>query len=153
MTEQCPCRCKRKKTARSYSQHSIIGFDNVSCSGKQVDGLAVGSQQKSLQVAQRPVRAPFLSELHGGSAQVSLELLQFNFEPGEKSEGVGRRARKTHENAIIVNAPYLFGVVLDDGVPKSYLTITGNHRPIASFDQKDCGPMKISIVSIHNGAV
>jgi hypothetical protein len=104
-------------------------------------------------VAQHAIRTPFLSQFDRCAIQISLKLLQFSFQPGKERESIRRGARKAYENAIVIDAPDLSGVMLNDRVPEGYLAVAGNGYSITPLYEKNGCAMNDFVVSFHNRAV
>src|SRR5687767_8111596 len=111
VAQKCSSGSEGIGAAGTCGQYAVVRFDNVSAAREKVSRLAVGRQQVGLEVAQGPIGAPFLGQFIGSAIQVSLELLELRFETCKKGEGVGRGSGKTHQNAVVIHSPDLFGIL------------------------------------------
>src|SRR6202166_5399737 len=90
-----------------------IGLDYVSLSAEQEGRILVRNQKQRFQVAQEFVGAPIFGEFDGGAADVAVILLQFRLETAEEGKSVSRRAGKSSQNFVLIEAAKLLRPVLE----------------------------------------
>src|ERR1700694_4377660 len=90
-------------------------------------------------MAQKFVGAPFFGELDGAASQVAVILLQLRFKAAEEGESVGRRAGKSRQDLVLIQAANLLGGVLDDAFAERDLAISGHDDSAVAADAKNCG--------------
>src|SRR5438552_4171522 len=91
-------RCgKRARSARSYSENSIIGLDDVAGSGDNEAVLAIGYSEQCFETTQNPIAPPIFCQLHCCALQVSGIPLQFFLELLEQCESIRRCTRESGE--------------------------------------------------------
>src|SRR5262249_43746614 len=94
--------------------------------------------QQSLEMAQVLISAPFLTELDGGSLELAVVLLQFAFESGKESEGVGSGAGESGNDPVVEEPPHFARIALHYRVLESDLTVTGHRDMVVPTHRQDC---------------
>ena len=87
----------------------------------------VGDEQHRLEPAQRAIGAPVARQLDRGALEIAAVLFELALEAAEQREAVGRRAGKSRQHAVVVQAPHLARLVFDDGLAERDLAVAGHH--------------------------
>src|SRR5512135_3129141 len=85
------------------------------------------------------VGAPIFREFHRCPAEIAMILVELALKPAEKREGVGGRARKSGEDLFLIETAYLLGAVLDNGLAKRDLTVSGHDNFAVATHAQDGG--------------
>ena len=100
-------RGERERPARSDRHDAVVGLDQIAVARQQERRGLVEHDQHRFEPAQDAIAAPVLRQLHGRAFQVAAVLLELRLEPREQREGIGRRAGKARQDAIVVEPPDL----------------------------------------------
>ena len=100
-------------------------------------GVLVEHDEHRLEPAQDAVAAPVLGELDRRALEIAAILLELGLEAREEREGIGGRAGKAGQDAIVVEPPDLPRALLDDRLAEGHLAIARQHRAVAVADRKN----------------
>ena len=115
----------------------VVGLDQIAVARQQERRVLVEHDQHRLEPAQDAVGPPVLGELHGRALEIAAILLELGLEAGEQREGVGRRAGKAGQDAIVVEPADLPGALLDDGLAERDLAVARQHRLVPMTDREN----------------
>src|SRR5262245_21471741 len=135
--EQRPGRALRIGPARADRDHPLLGLEHVAHAGDDERMLTVGDGEHGLEAAQDAVGTPVLGELHRGAHEVALVLVELGLEALEQGERVGGAAREAGEDAILVEAPHLFGAALDHDVAEGDVAVAAERDHAVAAYRED----------------
>jgi hypothetical protein len=107
-------------------------IDHVAVAADDQRGFLVGHGQQCLEVAQHLVGAPVLGQFYRGAGELAAVFFQLALEQLEQGEGVGSATGKAGDDTVIVQAAYLAGIALHDGVTHRYLAITTDDNTVTA---------------------
>jgi hypothetical protein len=62
---------------------------------------------------------------------------QFGLEALKQGKGVGRTTGKSCQYPVVIEAAYLAGITLHDGIAHGYLAVTADHDGITPANRED----------------
>src|SRR5258708_38801064 len=116
------------RAARSDSHQSVVWLNHIASPGKNERALGIGYDQQRFQMAKRAVLAPLLGQLNRGFLQIARKLLQLPLEALKKGDRVGRRARETGHDFVVVKTPRLPRRMLHHVITHGHLAIGDQHH-------------------------
>src|SRR5271157_4466723 len=120
--------------AGADSGNAAVRLDHIACSRQDKRVLLVRNQEKRLQPPQQAVGPPVFCQLDGGPGNIAVVLFELLLEALKKGKRIGRRPGEACETSVLIEFPYLFRRMLQDGVLKRDLPVSGEYDPVFVSD-------------------
>jgi hypothetical protein len=137
----------RERPTGPDSDHTVVWFDEIAGTGKQVSRATVGYDEHRLEATQGSIDAPVSCQFNGSPFEVATMLFELRLEPTEQRETISRRSGKPGQNAILVETTHLLRLMFDNRLPERHLAVTGQDDNVAVSDGQYGG----CVESSHEG--